>query len=271
MTKKKAVTFTNNNQSCVEGGGDYLTELDKIIDEMNKKVVSPSLRLLLSLHRKDNEAIHKLQYFPDMHVEDLESQFMEIEKEKKKIYDAAPELKHVPQRSEMEEEDGEDMEAFIRKRNQKRELAIISETMKKNKLTFCHYFCEGEVEFMKKNVNKKDECKFYKLTHTSQFDPFCTRGEEFHFKIASHFLSSVQPDYRAQEVTYVCNPYNVKKFNEKKRELAKRHGFMLESMKPLVLFHGNRTESNYDNIMKTNFSISKVGSNTGKFSQLIVY
>jgi len=64
----------------------------------------------------------------------------------------------------------------------------------------------------------------------------------------------------------VCNPYNTNKFYEKKRELSKRHGFLLDSMKPLVLFHGNRNESNYDNIMKTNFSLSRIGSNTGKLN-----
>ncbi len=51
------------------------------------------------------------------------------------------------------------------------------------------------------------------------------------------------------------------RFYKKKEELAQRHGFLLESMKPLLLFHGT-TEENMESIIKTNFLISKVGSKT---------
>jgi len=67
--------------------------------------------------------------------------------------------------------------------------------------------------------------------------------------------------YRLTDVEYAVNPEIVKKFDEAKLKLAKRHGFLPESMKPVYMFHGT-SESNMENILKTNFLISKVGSTT---------
>jgi len=53
----------------------------------------------------------------------------------------------------------------------------------------------------------------------------------------------------------------VSRFHKAKLDLAKKHGFLLESMKPVLLFHGT-SEVNMENIIKTNFLTEKIGSTT---------
>jgi hypothetical protein len=89
-------------------------------------------------------------------------------------------------------------------------------------------------------------------------------AEEIHFRICEsqfHRWNNSQTNYSLTSAEYIVNPALVKNFIETKQKLAKKHGFLLESMKPLLLFHGTN-DSNMESILKTNFLISKVGSVT---------
>ncbi|EFC37136.1 PARP domain-containing protein [Naegleria gruberi] len=239
-----------------------MKDLEKLTNELNSKISSPNLRALLAIYSKNIDEINGSEVVLDQSIADLENRFLSVHKEQKSLIFAHPELSNSNEDEEMV--DGEDMYEYIKKKSMiKNELKKLNSEFSKSKITYCHYFCKEETDFIQKNGNKKDECKSYILRPSVAFDPFIVTGEDFHFRLASSFLNHANAGFTLNEVTYVCNPYNLKKFNEKKRELAKRHNFMLDSMKPLILFHGNRLESNYDSIMKTNFSISKVGSNTG--------
>jgi len=67
--------------------------------------------------------------------------------------------------------------------------------------------------------------------------------------------------YEVDQVEYICNPKLVRAFQQAKLDLAKQHDFMLESMKPVLLFHGTHEQS-MENIFKTNFLVEKIGSKT---------
>lgn len=92
-------------------------------------------------------------------------------------------------------------------------------------------------------------------------------AEEIHFRITEsqfhRFLSTFGNSgmYKLVEVEYIVNPMIVKNFEASKLRLALRHGFLPESMKPVYMFHGT-SEKNMENILLTNFLISKVGSTT---------
>jgi hypothetical protein len=87
--------------------------------------------------------------------------------------------------------------------------------------------------------------------------------EDIHFRICQSQYSrwTMNKLVTISEVQYILNPMHYKTFQLAKEKLAKKHGFLLESMKPLLLFHGT-SEKNMENIIKTNFLISKVGSST---------
>ncbi|KAF0985142.1 hypothetical protein FDP41_000181 [Naegleria fowleri] len=265
---------TQKNSSVIDLSDSDKKEVDSLLQDLSSKTTSsPVVRALIALYSKNNHAINAIeedQKSDNKKLVELETQFIEIMKERKILLNAHPELMEqyntVKSTQVMnEEDDGEDMYAYIKKKNLiDQELKKVSTQIKAAKTTYCHYFCDGELEFMKNNIDSKDTCKYYTMTYNSAFDPFTCPGELFHFRLAETFLSRASGNqYTLKEVTYVCNPYNLKRFNERKRELAKKHGFLLDSMKPLILFHGNRLESNYDNIMKTNFSMQRIGSNTG--------
>jgi hypothetical protein len=67
--------------------------------------------------------------------------------------------------------------------------------------------------------------------------------------------------YKISHVEYIVNPNTMKRFEECKLNLAKKHEFLVESMKPLLLFHGT-SDQNMENILKTNFLRDKIGSST---------
>ncbi|KAG2381756.1 hypothetical protein C9374_006140 [Naegleria lovaniensis] len=263
-----------SKNSVLEFHGSDKQEIDTLMQELSSKSMSsPLIRALISLYSKNNgfiNAVEQDQKSDNKKLAQLETQFVDLMKERKILLNAHPELMEqysVAKSTQMstEEDDGEDMYAYIQKKNLiDQELKKVQSHIKASKTTYCHYFCDGELEFMKQNMNSKDTCKYYTITYNPTFDPFTCPGEFFHFRLAETFINRASGNqYTLREVTYVCNPFNLKRFNERKRELAKKHGFLLDSMKPLILFHGNRLETNYDNIMKTNFSMQRIGSNTG--------
>jgi len=67
--------------------------------------------------------------------------------------------------------------------------------------------------------------------------------------------------YKVDSVEYILNPTIFRKFYECKRQLAKKHNFLYESMNCYLLFHGT-SDANMENIIKTNFLLEKVGSST---------
>jgi len=248
-----------------------LDELEKLQIQLNSRMISPSIRALFLLHQKNNPTLIDYRYEPVLEVTTLENEYLLERKEKSNIEIVEDKCDDLND----EEIDEEDI-TTRRRLNQKRELKLMTQHMMKNKQTFCEYLCEGEEEFIYQNSHIPHACKFYTFKWSPNFCPSRPCGEDFHFRLAQNFLLrspecghlgylgyGAQGSYTLDQVTYVCNPYNLKRFYEKKRELAKRHSFLYDSMKPLVLFHGNPTESNYDNIMKTNFTLSKIGSNTG--------
>ena len=135
------------------------------------------------------------------------------------------------------------------------------------------FFCKGEFEFLKqwndclssgKSSKSLEAMKRYNLLPTCQFD---MEGEDLHYRFcesqfnrlnATPAYSMSYPTARLMEVDYIVNPTIISKFNKCKKELAEKHGFMLESMKPLLLFHGT-SESNMECIIKTNFLLEKIG------------
>ena len=122
---------------------------------------------------------------------------------------------------------------------------------------------DGEKEVLNGNLMN---IKTYRITPKNTFN---LDAEDIHFRICeSQFTrwSATGGNYGGQgytvsEVQYIVNPALFKTFQNAKEKLAKRHGFLLESMKPLLLFHGT-SPKNMENIIKTNFLISKVGSTT---------
>lgn len=142
------------------------------------------------------------------------------------------------------------------------ERRLIEKKMKEDKMQrSTRFFCKGEVQALQ---NKK--MVRYALTKTNVFD--CD-AEQIHFRIAeSQFqrqgtttLYGNAGSYRITNVEYIVNPELVAKFNQCKIDLAQKHGFLVESMKPLLLFHGT-SETNMESIIKTNFLLEKVGSTT---------
>eukprot|EP01080_Neovahlkampfia_damariscottae_P011765 gene11765-5103_t len=116
------------------------------------------------------------------------------------------------------------------------------------------FYMNGEKEALNGNLRN---IRIWKIGPRNIFD---LDAADIHYRICeSQFRRWSQ--YEIEEVQYLVNPTHVKTFQKAKEKLAKRHGFLLESMKPLLLFHGTSPQ-NMDNIMKTNFLISKVGSST---------
>ncbi|KAG2379154.1 hypothetical protein C9374_007792 [Naegleria lovaniensis] len=140
------------------------------------------------------------------------------------------------------------------------------------------FYCRGELNYLQQwntvfssGDNKKpsnlEELRKYSLRPTNVFD---LEGEQIHYRFcesqfhrmgASPAYASSYPTAYISEVEYVVNPNIMNRFNNCKKELAKKHGFLLESMKPLLLFHGT-SETNMENILRTNFLIEKIGSTT---------
>jgi hypothetical protein len=134
-------------------------------------------------------------------------------------------------------------------------IRLITESKQSRNVEF---FVKGE-----KDVLKGSSIQRWMFTPESTFD---LEAEQIHFRIAEsqfqRFLATQgNVSYNLTQIEYIVNPDIVRKFKESKTRLAKRHGFLEESMKPIYMFHGT-SEVNMENIIKTNFLISKVGSTT---------
>jgi len=122
------------------------------------------------------------------------------------------------------------------------------------------FFCSGEVEA----INNGHLVR-YELTRTNVFD---FDAEQIHYRIAdSQFQRQCLKNmggngaFKVVSVEYIMNPDLIKRFNQCKLNLAQKHGFLVESMKPLLLFHGTSNE-NMESIIKTSFLLEKIGSTT---------
>ncbi|KAL0487610.1 PARP4 [Acrasis kona] len=124
------------------------------------------------------------------------------------------------------------------------------------------FFCEGEEQIL-----EKKGLKIYDIPNSHQFD---YEAEQIHFRFVESTLhrlfnsKNLSPfAHQLNKVEYIVNPVLLKAFEKKRIELAHTHGFLLESVKPLLLFHGTSVQ-NMDNIIKTGFLRSKIGSSTDK-------
>jgi hypothetical protein len=129
------------------------------------------------------------------------------------------------------------------------------------------FYCEGEHEALKQyESNKTNNILRIPLKPTSTFD--CT-GEEIHFRVIESQIinrGAINLGYadapNITSITYVVNPLLAHKFEEQRLAFAKKYDMLPESVKPLLLFHGTKPQ-NIDPITTTNFSIAKLGGNTG--------
>ncbi|KAG2377558.1 hypothetical protein C9374_009074 [Naegleria lovaniensis] len=125
-------------------------------------------------------------------------------------------------------------------------------------------YCAGEEEHLAKNTS---ELKRYMFTRSIEFDleaeyiHFRIVESQFHRLLARYMYTTQMIPYQLQQVEYIVNPEIVRNFYNYKKELAKKHNFLYESMNCYLLFHGT-SETNMENILKTNFLLSKVGSST---------
>jgi hypothetical protein len=147
------------------------------------------------------------------------------------------------------------------------EQKLITKRMREEKLMRNNrFYCKGELEAHEEYAkNKKNRIIKYELTPTLTFD--CD-AEDIHFRvIESQIQSRVHNGYgytcnNLSSITYIVNPILAHKFEEKRKEFAKKYEMLLESVKPLLLFHGTKLQ-NIDPICENNFSIAKLGGNTG--------
>mmetsp|Transcript_2972 Transcript_2972/g.11366 ORF Transcript_2972/g.11366 Transcript_2972/m.11366 type:complete len:459 (-) Transcript_2972:265-1641(-) len=120
------------------------------------------------------------------------------------------------------------------------------------------FFCQDEQKFLAEQKYHR-----YMLHRSNLFD---MSAENIHFRIAEsqfhRFLAAqMGSNYDVTNVEYIVNSKVREKFESARQRLAEKHGFMLESMKPVILFHGTSPE-NMESILKGNFLLSKVGSTT---------
>lgn len=141
------------------------------------------------------------------------------------------------------------------------ERSLIEKRLKEGKMQRnTLFFCKGETEAI-----NNGQLVRYTLKHTNVFD---FDAEQIHYRIAdSQFQRQGlrnMGDYGASKVVsveYIMNPALIKRFNHCKHNLAQKHDFLVESMKPLLLFHGT-SDANMESIIKTNFLLEKIGSTT---------
>jgi hypothetical protein len=141
------------------------------------------------------------------------------------------------------------------------EKRLIEKRLREEKLARnTKFYCDGEVEALQNQKFKR-----YKLLPSSVFD--CD-AEQIHYRFVESTFHRLmmnggggQYHYKVSEVDYIVNPELMKKFNQRKIDLANQHGFLIESMKPLLLFHGT-SEENMEKIVQTGFLLEKIGSAT---------
>jgi hypothetical protein len=132
------------------------------------------------------------------------------------------------------EEDAEEEQKQLSEKI-KNERRLIEKRQQEERMSLnVKFYVKGELEVLNNYLrNKVNNIHRVKLTASHTFD--CL-AEEIHFRIAeSQFVRSNTP-VNIDFVEYIVNPKTVFEFQQKKEELAKKHGFRLESMKPLLLF-----------------------------------
>lgn len=131
------------------------------------------------------------------------------------------------------------------------------------------FFCEGEEDFLVHTTHKKRKQRRWMLLPTLEYD---MRGEQIRFHIAAsqfhrtskgawmqHSLQSRAVGVHSVE--YVVTPHFIEQFEGAKQRLASKYGWLPESIKPVMLFHGT-SRRNIDSILDQGFLLSKVGSST---------
>jgi hypothetical protein len=150
------------------------------------------------------------------------------------------------------------------------EAKLIEKRMRDEKLRRNNkFYCKGEREALLKYAgSKENEIIRYKLTRSNIFD---ADGEEIHFRVIESQLCSRDGSaynyygnqgLEIDSVEYIANPMLLQRFEQKRLEFAKKYDMLLESVKPLLLFHGTKVD-NLPNITKGNFLIEKLGAHTG--------
>jgi hypothetical protein len=136
-----------------------------------------------------------------------------------------------------------------------RERELVEKRMHEEKMSRnTKFYCEGEYLAL-----QLKQCKRYTFQPTNVFD--CD-AEQIHFRFPeSQLFRKMGGNHKVIQVDYIVQPEFIQKFHQCRLDLAKRHGFLPESMKPLLLFHGT-SDANMENIIKTNFLRDKIGSTT---------
>ncbi|KAF0973394.1 hypothetical protein FDP41_008098 [Naegleria fowleri] len=250
-------------------------EIAKVVKKVDKIPASSSIE------SKKNELI------------ELEKRYAQLMQEKQKVLADRASVLTPEELASIEEEEGirrkpsfsqdaiidEDEWELEHKRKiieQERKL-VEKRLLEEKKHRNVRFYCKGELEYLQqwnavfssgeKKPSNLEELRKYSLRPTNVFD---LEGEQIHYRFcesqfhrlgASPAYASSYPTAYISEVEYVVNPNIMNRFNNCKKELAKKHGFLLESMKPLLLFHGT-SETNMENILRTNFLIEKIGSTT---------
>jgi hypothetical protein len=204
--------------------------------------------------QKSRKAVKKLFNFGSSSIEEVEQQYLKqisftnmLVEEKKLLSDdhVEPDTPGTPDTSN---------KLMFEKR-------LIEKKLREEKLARnTKFYCDGELEAIQKGQFKR-----YKLLPINTFD--CD-AEQIHYRFVESTFHRLmmnggggQYTYKVSEVDYIVNPNLMKSFNQCKIDLAKRHGFLIESMKPLLLFHGT-SEENMDKIVNTGFLLDKIGSAT---------
>jgi len=257
LTVKKDDKNNNNNSSNNSSGSTgnrsmsyhdsphQLSELDEVVD------------VGLCMHRKQQvtrQIRDKLK-----NNRELEQEYISQLATKEHLRSQVDLMANSP--SPLSANHGDDVETASMQKKLSAERKLIEKKMRDEKLQrSTRFFCQGEVEALRKKSLVR-----YPLLRTNVFD--CD-AEHIHFRMAeSQFQRQGSTtyggggSYRVSSVEYIVNPTLVAKFNQCKIDLAQKHGFLVDSMKPLLLFHGT-SEVNMENIIKTNFLLEKVGSST---------
>ena len=282
-SKRINVLYHEVCNNHVEGLVDVLLTLDPndlqytedIVEDNSSEIDTYVNNYATDLKRFDMATVAN-QYL-DPAVSDLEKDYLQAVKIRKMAFEEYGIYEEVeiheesqPNMDEMNDAEKEwYYEMKLKKEKLKKEREFILKKMREEKMSRnTRYYCKGEEELLNSTSN---EIKRYQFTRNITFD---FEAEYFHFRIVeSHFdrlmnrqiygYQGYQQPYHISDVEYIVNPECFRKFYACKKELAKKHNFLYESMNCYLLFHGT-SDVNMENIIKTNFMLSKVGSSTDK-------
>ncbi len=222
---------------------DYAEELKTIIEN----TANPRLRVLLE------------QYTEKSNVTPLPSQLVTLEDsfiKQHQIYvntlaNVGLTLDELPPTSSLE-----------------KEVILLTKRMNEdNQRRNNRFYCPGEKEAIEEyEKSKKNNILTFSCAFTRNFD---ADADQIHYRVVKSMFERMSLIYNynyginsIKSVDYIVNPMLIKRFEDKRREFAERYDMLLESVKPLLLFHGTKT-TNIPFITKDNFSIAKLGAHTG--------